>query len=294
MSTKFLAIVGVIVLALGVSAFSALYTVHQTQQALVLQFGNPVSTATDPGLHVKVPFIQNVIYLDKRILAFDAPAEEIIASDQKRLVVDAFLRYQINNPLEFYKAVNSEAGARSRLATVLTSSLRQVLGGVPLATVLTGERRDLMEAIRDAANQEAKAYGIGVVDVRIKRTDLPEANNQAIYARMKTERDREAREFRAQGAEISQRIRSRADREKTVLIAEAQKQSQIISGEGDAQSIKVYAEAFGKDVDFFSFYRSMQAYREALTSDGTTMVLSPDSEFFLFFGDLGGGVKSNN
>ena len=294
MSTKFLAIVGVIVLVLGVSAFSALYTVHQTQQALVLQFGNPVDTATEPGLHIKVPFIQNVVYLDKRILAFDAPAEEIIASDQKRLVVDAFLRYQISNPLEFYKAGNSEAGARSRLATVLTSSLRQVLGGVPLATVLTGERRDLMEAIRDAANEEAKAYGIRVVDVRIKRTDLPEANNQAIYARMKTERDREAREFRAQGAEISQRIRSRADREKTVLIAEAQKQSQIISGEGDAQSIKVYAEAFGKDVDFFAFYRSMQAYREALTSDGTTMVLSPDSEFFRFFGDLGGGAESSN
>jgi modulator of FtsH protease HflC len=292
MNTRFLGVLGFLVLVLGFIGFSSLYTVHQTQQALVLQFGKPVKTVSSPGLKFKIPFIQNVEFLENRILSFDAPAEEIIASDQKRLVVDSFIRYKISDPLEFYKSVSSVNIARSRLSTILTSSLRRVLGGVPLANVLTGERAELMEQIRDSVNSESRSLGIDVVDVRIKRADLPEANSAPVYARMNTEREREAREYRAQGAEVSQRITSIADRERTIIIAEAQRDSQILRGEGDALSVKLSAEAFGKDVEFYAFYRSMQAYRVALGKGDTTMVLSPDSEFFRFFGNiLGQGNK---
>ena len=288
MGTRILGIIGVLIVVAGFVAFSSFYTLHQTQQALVLQFGNPVDVITKPGLKFKIPFIQNVEFMENRILSFDAPAEEIIASDQKRLVVDSFIRYKISDALEFYKSVSSVNIARSRLSTILTSSLRRVLGSVPLATVLTGERGELMEQIRDSVNSESRSLGIDVVDVRIKRADLPEANSAPVYARMNTEREREAREYRAQGAEVSQRIKSRADRERTILIAEAQKQSQILRGDGDALSVKVSAQAFGKDVEFYTFYRSMQAYREALGNGDTTMVLSPDSEFFRFFGNIMG------
>jgi membrane protease subunit HflC len=292
MSTRILGGFGVIILIAGFIAFSAVYTVHQTQQALVLQFGNPVAVVTEPGLKFKIPFIQNVEFMENRILSFDAPAEEIIASDQKRLVVDSFIRYKISDALEFYKSVSSVNIARSRLSTILTSSLRRVLGSVPLATVLTGERSELMIQIRDSVNSESRSLGIDVVDVRIKRADLPEANSAPVYARMNTEREREAREFRAQGAEVSQRIKSRADRERTILIAEAQKKSQILRGDGDALSVKISAQAFGKDVEFYSFYRSMQAYRNSLGNGDTTMVLSPVSEFLRFFGDVVGGRKA--
>ncbi|MBH63764.1 MAG: HflC protein [Alphaproteobacteria bacterium] len=288
MNRRMLAILGIIVLVAGVIAFSALFTVHQTQQALVLQFGEPKRVVKDAGLHFKLPFIQNVIFLDKRMLAYDGAGEEVIASDRKRLVVDAFLRYRISDPLRFYQTVGNERVAQQRLNALLTSSLRQVIGTVPLQSVLTGERSALMGQIAQRVNTEAKDLGISIADVRIKRADLPEANNQAIYARMKTEREREAREFRAQGAEISQRIRSRADREKTVLIAEAQKQSQILRGEGDGNAVRIFAEAFGTDIDFFTFYRSMQAYRESLGGEDTTMVLSPDSDFFRYFGSIMG------
>ncbi len=270
----------------GIIAFSSLFTVHQTQQALVLQFGNPKRVVKDAGLHFKVPFVQNVIFLDKRMLSYDGTGEEVIASDRKRLVVDAFLRYMISDPLRFYQTVGNERVAQQRLNALLTSSLRQVIGTVPLQSVLTGERAALMGQIAQRVNTEAKDLGISVADVRIRRADLPEANNQAIYARMKTEREREAREFRAQGAEISQRIRSRADREKTVLIAEAQKEAQILRGEGDGNAVRIFAEAFGTDIDFFTFYRSMQAYRESLGGEDTTMVLSPDSDFFRYFGSI--------
>jgi len=288
MSTKILALLGVVVLALGVVASGAFYTVPQTQQALVLQFGEIVTIVKEPGLKFKTPFVQNVVFLDNRILAFDAPAEEVIASDQKRLVVDSFIRFRISEPKVFFKAVQTENIARSRLGTILNSSVRRVLGGVPLSTVLTGERAELMIQIRDFVNQQAQGLGVEVVDVRIKRADLPEATNQAIYARMNTERQREAREFRAQGAEISQRIKSRADREKTVLIAEAQKNAQITRGQGDGHAVKIFADAYGKDVEFFTFYRSMQAYLKTLGSGETTMVLSPDSEFFRYFSDITG------
>jgi membrane protease subunit HflC len=276
--------IGAAVAVLVILAASALFTVHQTQQALVLQFGNPKRIVTEPGLHVKLPFIQNAIYIDRRVLDFDALSEEVILGDQKRLVVDAFARYRVVDPLRFYQSVGSEAVLRGRINTILDASLRKVLGEVPLFTVLSADRSTLMNRIRDQANTEATQFGIDIVDVRIKRADLPAENSQAIYRRMQTEREREAKELRAQGAELAQRIRSRADRERRVIIAEAEKEGEIIRGEGDAQAVKIFADAFGRDVDFFTFYRSMQAYRNAFADDNTSFVLSPDSEFFQFFG----------
>jgi membrane protease subunit HflC len=283
---------GVILVAAVIIASSALFTVHQANQALVLQFGEPRRVVTEPGLHVKLPFVQNVAYFDSRVLEFDAPKEEIIASDQKRLVVDAFARYRITDPLLFFQTVNNEAVVRTRLAAIINASIRQALGGVPLEHIISGERASLMTQIRDIVNGEASDFGINVLDVRIKRADLPEANSEAVYQRMQTERQREAKELRAQGAEEAQKIRAIADRDKVVLIAEAQKQSQITRGEGDGEAIRIFADAFGKDVEFFAFYRSMEAYRNALGQGDTTMVLSPDSEFFRFFGDITGGVTA--
>jgi modulator of FtsH protease HflC len=264
-------------------ALSALFTVHQTQQALVLQFGEPKRVVQEAGLHAKIPFIQNAVYIDRRVLDFDAESQEVILGDQKRLVVDAFARYRIVDALRFYQAVGDEARLRGRIDTILDASLRKVLGEVPLFTVLSADRSALMNRIRESANTEAKQFGIDIIDVRIKRADLPAENSQAIYRRMQTEREREAKELRAQGAELAQRIRSRADRERRVIIAEAEKEGQIHRGEGDGQAVAIFADAVGKDVDFFTFYRSMQAYREALGDDNTSFVLSPASEFFRFF-----------
>jgi membrane protease subunit HflC len=283
---------GALAAVLLVVLMSALFTVHQTQQALVLQFGNPKRVITEPGLHVKLPFIQNAIYIDRRVLDFDAESQEVILGDQKRLVVDAFARYKITDPLRFYQSVGSEELLRGRIDTILDASLRKVLGEVPLFTVLSADRAALMNSIRNQANTETKQFGIDIVDVRIKRADLPAENSQAIYRRMQTEREREAKELRAQGAELAQRIRSRADRERRVIIAEAEKEGEIIRGEGDAQAIRIFAEAFGQDVDFFSFYRSMQAYRDALGDDNTSFVLSPDSEFFRFFNQPGTALQT--
>ena len=275
--------IGVAFGVIALLAASALFTVHQTQQALVLQFGNPKRIITEPGLHVKIPFIQNAIYIDRRVLDYDAISEEIILGDQKRLVVDAFARYQIVDPLRFYQSVGSEAVFRGRINTILDASLRKVLGEVPLFTVLSEDRGQLMARIRDQADIEAEPFGVDIIDVRIKRADLPAENSQAIYRRMQTEREREAKELRAQGAEMAQRIRARADRERRVLLAEARKEAQIARGEGDGEAVRIFAEAFGRDIDFFTFYRSMQAYRDALGDENTSFVLSPDSEFFRFF-----------
>jgi membrane protease subunit HflC len=272
---------GAVVLVL---VLSALFTVHQTQQALILQFGDPKRVVTEPGLHVKLPFVQNAVYIDRRVLDFDADAAEVILGDQKRLVVDFFTRYRIVDPLRFYQTVGDEALLRGRIDTILDASMRRVLGEVPLFTVLSADRVALMSRIRNQANQEAQQFGIDIVDVRIKRADLPAENAQAIYRRMQTEREREAKELRAQGAELAQRIRARADRERRVIIAEAQKEGEIIRGQGDADAVRIFAEAVGRDVDFFTFYRSMQAYRDALADANTSFVLSPDSEFFRFFG----------
>jgi membrane protease subunit HflC len=283
MNRNLLIAAGALAAIVLVVAMSALFTVHQTQQALVLQFGEPKRVVAEPGLHVKLPFVQNAVYIDRRVLDFDAEAQEIILGDQKRLVVDAFARYKIVDPLRFYQSVGSEAVLRGRIDTILDASLRKVLGEVPLFTVLSADRSTLMNNIRDQANTEAKQFGIEIVDVRIKRADLPAENSQAIYRRMQTERDREAKELRAQGAELGQRIRARADRERRVIIAEAEREGQIARGEGDAQAVRIFADAFGRDVEFFTFYRSMQAYRNALADDSTSVVLSPDSQFFRFF-----------
>ncbi|MBL42279.1 MAG: HflC protein [Rhodospirillaceae bacterium] len=281
----------VVLIIFVVIAWSSIFTVHQTKQAIVLQFGDPRDVVSDPGLHFKLPFVQNVVRLDKRILAYNGGQEEIIASDQKRLVVDTYTRFKIVDPLEFYKSVGSEQVARSRLGAIVNANLRQVLGGVPLQSVLTEERTSLMQEITNLVNQGAEPLGLKVVDVRIKRADLPTENSEAIFRRMQAERDREAREFRAQGEEQATRIKANADREKAVLLAEANRDSQIIRGEGDAKRNAIFAKAFSKDPEFFNFYRSMLAYKQALIDNETSLILSPNSDFFRFFNDSAGKLK---
>ena len=265
---------------------SAAFIVDQREQVLVLQFGDPRRVVAEPGLYFKVPFIQRVVRFDKRLLDFDNPPEEVIASDQKRLVVDAFARYHINDPLKFYQTVGTELALRPRLGSVVSSTLRQVLGTSPLQQVVSEKRGDLMLRIRDIVRTEASAFGIRVEDVRIKRADLPEENSEAIFRRMQTERQQEAAELRAKGAEQAQKIRAEANRQKVVIVAEAERDSEILRGRGEGEMNRIFADAFGRDPEFFSFWRSMQAYQIALGGDDTTMVLSPDSDFFRYFGAL--------
>jgi len=267
--------------------YLSLFTVKEINQAIVLQFGDPKRIISNPGLQVKIPFIQNVVFIDRRILSLDPPPEEVIASDQKRLIVDAYARFKIVDPLKFYISVGDERVARSRLATIINSRLRGVLGKQSLATLLSEDRSKQMDIIQDDVNTEAQNFGIEIIDVRIKRADLPQANSEAIYKRMQTEREREAKEFRAKGAEMAVTITSTADKEVTVLLANAKKQSEIMKGEGDGQRNKIFAQAFGKDPEFFAFYRAMQAYEKALIGGDTSLILSPDSDFFKFFGDTG-------
>jgi membrane protease subunit HflC len=264
--------------------FQSLFIVKEINQAIVLQFGDPKKIISEAGLNFKLPFIQNVVFLDKRVLNLDNPPEEVIASDQKRLIIDAITRFQITDPLKFYISVGNERVARSRLSTIINSRIRGVLGTQELATLLSTERTKQMTIIRNDVNEEAKGFGIKIIDVRIKRADLPPANSDAIYKRMQTERQREAKEFRAQGAEIAAKITSTADKDVTVLLANAKKQSEIMKGDGDGQRNKIFADAFGKDPQFFAFYRAMQAYETALIGGETSLVLSPDSAFFKFFG----------
>jgi membrane protease subunit HflC len=275
-----------IIVAIAALAFFSIFVVKEVNQAIVLQFGDPKKIITKPGLNFKLPFIQNVVFLDKRILNLDAPPEEVIASDQKRLIVDAFARFKIIDPLKFYISVGNERVARSRLATIINSRIRSVLGTQRLQTLLSEDRNKQMALIQDGVNTEAEKFGIKIVDVRIKRADLPQANSEAIYRRMQTEREREAKEFRARGAEMAVTITSTADKEVTVILANANKQSEIMKGEGDGQRNKIFAEAFGRDPEFFAFYRSMQAYETALIGGETSLIMSPeDSEFFKFFGE---------
>ena len=342
------------IVVLGITAFQSIFIVQEINQAIVLQFGDPKKIVNKSGLNFKLPFIQNVAYLDKRVLNLDNPPEEVIAADQKRLIVDAIARFKIVDPLKFYISVGNERVARQRLATIINSRIRGVLGkqelatllskdrakqmsiiqndvnteaknfgieivdplkfyisvgnervarqrlatiinsrirGVlgkqELATLLSKDRAKQMSIIQNDVNTEAKNFGIEIVDVRIKRADLPQANSEAIYARMQTERQREAKEFRAQGAEIATRIKSTADKEVTVILANAKKKSEIMKGEGDGQRNKIFADAFGKDPQFFSFYRAMQSYEKALIGGDTSLILSPDSDFFKFFGKSG-------
>ena len=272
------------IILIGVVIFQSLFIVQEISQAIVLQFGDPKKIVTKAGLNFKLPFIQNVVYLDKRILNLDNDPEEVIAADQKRLIVDAFARFKIVDPLKFYISVGNERVARSRLSTIINSRIRSVLGKQSLATLLSEDRTKQMAIIQDGVNTEAQNFGIQIIDVRIKRADLPQANSEAIYKRMQTEREREAKEFRAQGAEIAQKIRSTADKDVTVILAQANKKSEIMKGEGDGQRNKIFADAFGRDPQFFAFYRAMQAYEKALIGGETSLVLSPDSDFFKFFG----------
>ena len=271
----------------GFAIYLSLFVVKEINQAIVLQFGDPKKVIVKPGLQVKIPFIQNVVFLDRRILNLDAPPEEVIASDQKRLIVDAYARFKIVDPLKFYISVGDERVARSRLSTIINSRIRSVLGKQSLATLLSEDRTKQMAIIQEGVNTEAQNFGIKIIDVRIKRADLPQANSEAIYKRMQTEREREAKEFRAKGAEMAVTITSTADKEVTVLLANAKKQSEIMKGEGDGQRNKIFAEAFGKDPEFFGFYRAMQAYEKALIGGDTSLILSPDSDFFKFFGNTG-------
>ena len=276
-----------LIIIIGFVVYLSFFTVKEINQAIVLQFGDPKRVIAEPGLQVKIPFIQNVVFIDRRILSLDPQPEEVIASDQKRLIVDAYARFKIVDPLKFYISVGDERVARSRLATIINSRLRSVLGTQSLATLLSEDRAKQMAIIQEGVNAEAKKFGITIIDVRIKRADLPQANSEAIYKRMQTEREREAKEFRARGAEMAVTITSTADKEVTVLLANAKKLSEIMKGEGDGQRNKIFAEAFGKDPDFFSFYRAMQAYETALIGGETSLILSPDSDFFKFFGNTG-------
>ncbi len=275
-----------IIAVLGVLVFFSVFIIKEVNQAIVLQFGDPKRIIVEPGLNFKIPFIQNVVYLDKRILNLDTPPEEVIASDQKRLIVDAFARFKIVDPLKFYISVGNERVARSRLSTIINSRIRNVLGQQELQTLLSKDRTKQMTLIQEGVNTEAKNFGIEIVDVRIKRADLPQANSDAIYRRMQTEREREAKEFRARGAEMAVTITSTADKEVTVILADAQKKSEIMKGEGDGERNKIFADAFGRDAEFFAFYRAMQAYETALIGGETSLILSPDSEFFKFFGNI--------
>jgi membrane protease subunit HflC len=282
---------GVFAVLVGVAlivAYSSLFTVYQTQQALVVRLGKVVRVVSDPGLHAKLPFVDTVISIDKRILDLEAPAQEVIASDQKRLVVDAFARYRIKDPLRFYQTLGSKTAADSQLNILLNSALRRVLGEATFIQVVRDERAKLMARIRTLIDQESANYGIEVVDARIRRADLPEQNSQAVYQRMQTARQREAAEYRAQGQQQAQEIRSRADRQVTILIADATSKAEQIRGEGDAKRNQIFAEAFNQDPDFFAFYRSMQAYEASLKAGDTRLLLKPDTNFFRYFNDPSG------
>jgi membrane protease subunit HflC len=268
--------------------YSSIFTVSQTEQALVVRLGRPVDVVSQPGLNFKAPFIDTVISIDKRILDLENPSQEVIASDQKRLVVDAFARYRIKDPLRFYQSIGSIQAANIQLTTLLNAALRRVLGEVTFITVVRDEREGLMTRIRDQLDREADQYGIQVVDVRIRRADLPEQNSLAVYKRMQTEREREAQEFRAQGGQKAQEIRSKADREATVIVADANSTAEQTRGVGDAERNRLFAEAYGRDPEFFAFYRSMSAYETGLRSNDTRFLLRPDSEFFRFFANPSG------
>ena len=271
----------------GVSG--SLFTVNQTQQALGLQFGEPKRTIQEPGLAFKLPFIQDVTYYEKRVLSLiPQDAEEVILSDQKRLQVDAYARYQIEDPLLFYQTVRNELGARGRLEAIIDSSVRRALGRETLASILTGQRNDITRSIGEEVNASVSSLGIKIIDVRLRRADYPAATSQNIFNRMKSEREREAKEFRATGEEEAQKIRADAEKTRTVIISEAQREAQETRGAGDGKAIEIYADSFGQDADFFAFYRSMEAYRKSMNNNDTSLVLSPDSSFFRFFKDKNG------
>ena len=286
MRTRTISIVVLILAAFFVLSSSYFY-VDQRVQALVLQFGEPVKVIKTPGLQFKIPLIQNVEYFDKRLILFDNPVEEIISADRKRLIVDAFARYRIDDPLRYYQSIRYETALSNRLGSIINDSLRQVLGRVPLQEVISIRRSVLLEEVASLVYEAAKDFGLRIEDVRIRRADLPTANSEAIFRRMQTERQQEAAQFRAEGEEQSRRIKAESEKEKTILLANAERTGEILRGEGDADKNKILAEAFSRDPEFFAFYRAMQAYVTAIDSSDTTMILSPDSEFFEYFNKIG-------
>ena len=284
----------ILLVVIGILLNGALFIVDQTETALVLQFGKPVKVVANPGLEFKIPFVQNVVYFDKRLLDVEPPPEEVIASDQKRLVVDTYTRYRIVDPLLFYQTVGTEDSVRARLTAMVSSSLRQVVGKVPLSSLLSAQRADIMHLIRDDVHAAAKSFGIDVVDTRIRRADLPTQNSEAIYARMNSERQQQAALYRGEGQQAAQTVRANADREVTVILADAQRDAQQVRGEGDASATAIYAKAYGQDKNFYAFYRSLEAYRTALAGHNTTFLLSPDSSFFQFFNTPSGAAAPAN
>ncbi|MBT6121827.1 MAG: protease modulator HflC [Candidatus Puniceispirillum sp.] len=293
-SLRFISLV--IVGVLGIVAYGSLFTVNQTQQALVIQFGEPKRTIQEPGLAFKLPFIQDVVFYEKRVLSLiPQDAEEVILSDQKRLQVDAYARYKIEDPLLFFQTVRNELGARGRLEAIIDSSVRRALGRETLGSILTGQRNDITRSIGDEVNESVSSLGIKIIDVRLRRADYPEATSQNIFNRMKSEREREAKEFRATGEEEAQKIRADAEKTRTVIISEAKREAQETRGAGDSKAISIYADSFGQDAEFFAFYRSMEAYDKSMTDSGTSMVISPNSSFFRFFKNKDGmtGKTSN-
>ncbi len=277
---KILIILTVIFAILG----SSMFTVDQRQQVLILQFGEPMRLITTPGIKFKIPLMQDALFFDKRIIDLNAAEEEVIASDQKRLIINAFAKYRITDPLKFYTTVRTNFGLESKLSGILDSSLRQVIGEVTLSELLTENRGNIMAEIKEIVSEESKIFGIEIIDVRIMRADLPKENSDAIFARMQTEREKEAREIRAKGAEEAAKIRAEADKQKTIIIAEAKKKSDLNRGKGESEANRVYANSYGRDAEFADFYRSMNAYKQALQPEKTTMVIAPDSEFFKYFG----------
>ncbi|WP_300297105.1 protease modulator HflC [Ferrovibrio sp.] len=283
MNRSLLTIIVIVLVAAGFLVKASLFTVHQAQQALVVQFGDPRRVISEPGLNVKIPLIQDVVYFDKRILGLDAQPEEILTTDQRRLVVDSFVRYRITNPLLFYQTVRNELGLRGRLAPSVANAFRGAFGKLDAATIISGDRPSAMQQVTNTLQEDSRRLGIELVDVRIKRADFPDTIGQAIFRRMQTERQREANEQRATGFELAEKIRAEAERQRTILLADARRRSEILRGEGDAERTKIFAEAANKDPEFYGFYRSLQAYTKALQQSDTTMVLSPDSEFFRYF-----------
>lgn len=285
-------IIGVIIVLLGMIAYGTLFTVDERQQAIVMQFGEPKRVITEPGLAWKLPMVQNVQYYEKRVLNLDPPGENILLADQKRLIVDVFARYRIADPLLFFQTVRAEETARPRLGTIINGRLRQILGNSTLSAVLSDERTEILRILRESVHQEVQRFGIALVDVRIRRADLPDETRESVYDRMRSEREREAAEFRAQGFEQAQRITAAADREATVITAEAKRQADILQGQGEGRRTEILNNAYGQDPEFFNFYRSMQAYTASLGADSTYMVLSPDSEFFSFFNQAQEGAAN--
>lgn len=281
----------IVVILLGIVVSATLFTVDQTQQAIVMQFGNPKKVIQTPGLQYKLPFIQNVQYYEKRVLNIDPPVESVILTDQKRILVNTFARYRIQDPLVYFQALRTESNAEQKLSSIINATTRGVLGNATLASVLSADRTPILQAIRQQVNAEAQNFGIVILDVRLRRADLPDQTVQSVYERMKSEREREAAEFRAQGRELAQRITSAADREATVIIAEATRESEILRGQGEGARTRILNDAYGQDSEFFNFYRSMQAYEASFANDNSYLVLSPDSEFFDFFSSVDAGDR---